>query len=172
MDRRPVPVKLTRRDSTQVGQLLRGGVQQVRVVLRALVLRLLSEGVTAPQVARTLPLTPQAIRKIAHRYNGGGLESALYEKPRPGAQPVLDNSRKQRVIAMVCSHPPEGRARWTVRLIAQEAVKRKLVPRVGRETIRVLLENHDLKPWREKNVVRGGTEQRLYREDGRRSGRL
>ena len=38
---------------------------------------------------------------------------------------------------------------------AQEAVKRRLVPRVGRETIRVLLQSHDLKPWREKNVVRG-----------------
>jgi hypothetical protein len=48
----------------------------------------------------------------------------------------------------------EGRARWTVRLVTQEAVKRKLVPRVGRETIRILLESHDLKPWREKNVVR------------------
>ncbi len=48
-----------------------------------------------------------------------------------------------------------GQARWSVRLIVQEAVKRKLVPKVGRETIRILLRNHDLKPWREKNVVRG-----------------
>ena len=48
-----------------------------------------------------------------------------------------------------------GRARWTVRLVAEEAVKRKLVPGVGRETIRILLESHDFKPWREKNVVRG-----------------
>ena len=37
------------------------------------------------------------------------------------------------------------------------AVKRKLVPGVGRETVRILLERHDLKPWREKNVVRGRT---------------
>jgi hypothetical protein len=37
-----------------------------------------------------------------------------------------------------------------VRLLTEEAIKRKLVPRVGRETIRVLLESHDLKPWREK----------------------
>ena len=82
---------------------------------------------------------------------------ALYEKQRPGAKHLLDPSQKQRIIAMVCSDPPEGRARWTVRLVAQEAVKRKLVPRVGRKTIRVLLESHDLKPWREKNVVRGRT---------------
>jgi hypothetical protein len=58
---------------------------------------------------------------------------------------------------MVCS-PPEGQARWSVRLIATEAVKRKLVSAVSRETIRLLLQNHDLKPWREKNVVRGRTE--------------
>src|SRR5215831_10001019 len=54
---------------------------------------------------------------------------------------------------MVCSSPPEGRARWTVRLVAEEAVKRKLVPRVGRETIRMLLLSHDLKPWRKKMWV-------------------
>jgi putative transposase len=58
---------------------------------------------------------------------------------------------------MVCSDPPEGRARWRVRLVAEEAVKRKLVPAVGRETIRILLLHHDLKPWREKNVVRRGS---------------
>jgi len=77
----------------------------------------------------------------------GGLERALYERPRPG--------KRQRIIALACSQPPEGRARWTVRLLAEESVKRKLVPGIGRETIRVLLESHDLKPWREKNVVRG-----------------
>lgn len=42
------------------------------------------------------------------------------------------------------------RARWTVRLITEEAVKRKILPGVGRETIRLLLEHHNLKPWREK----------------------
>lgn len=109
-------------------------------------LRLLANGATAPQAGRALPLTPKAIRDIAHRYKDLGLDAALYEKPRPGAKPVLEDSQRQRIVAMVCGQPPEGRARWTVRLIAQEAVKRKLVPRVGRETIRVLLESHDLKP--------------------------
>jgi len=172
MARRPVPIKVKAHDSAELRWLLKGGVQQVRVVLRALALRLLAGGVTAPQVAHTVPLTPKAIREIAHRYIEGGLEFALYEKQRPGAKQILDASQKQRIIAMVCSDPPEGRARWTVRLVAQEAVKRKLVPRVGRETIRVLLESHDLKPWREKNVVRGRTERRLHPEDGRRVGRV
>ncbi len=81
--------------------------------------------------------------------NQGGLERALHDKQRPGAA-LLGASEKQRIIAMVCSDPPAGRARWTVRLIAQEAVKRKLVLRAGRETIRVLLESHDFKPGRRR----------------------
>ena len=172
MARRPVPISLRAEDLAEIKSLLRGGVQQVRVVLRALALRLLSAGTTAPQVAQTVPLTAKAIREIAHRYNGGGLEGALYERQRPGASQILDNSQKQRIVAMVCSQPPEGRARWTVRLVAQEAVRRKLVPRVGRETVRVLLESHDLKPWREKNVVRGRPDSRVHPKDGRRAGRV
>jgi hypothetical protein len=70
----------------------------------------------------------------------------LQEKPRPGQRRVLDAGQSQRIIAMVCSSPPSGQARWSVRLIAGEAVKRKLVRRVGRETIRILLQSHDLKP--------------------------
>jgi len=135
--------------------LLRGGVQQVRVVVRAMALLRLGRGDSAPQVAEVVRLTPPAVRKIAQRYRAGGMARAVFEAPRPGAAEVLAPSDKQRIIAMVCSAPPPGAARWTVRLVAEHAVKRKMVPRVGRETIRVLLQSHDLKPWREKNVVRG-----------------
>jgi transposase len=130
----------------------------------------LARGAAAPRVAEGLPLSAKAVREIAHRYNNGGLDRALYDRQRPGAKPLLDDSQKQRIVAMVCGQPPQGRARWTVRLIAEEAVKRKLVPQAGRETIRVLLAGHDLKPWREKNVVRGGTGPELRREDGGRPG--
>jgi hypothetical protein len=158
MARPPLRIRVTKKDQKELRRLLAGGVQQVRVVLRAIALLQLAGGVSAPTISGVIPLTPQAIRKVGHRYSQGGLARALYEGTRPGAAPVLENSQRQRIIAMVCSDPPEGRARWTVRLVAEEAVKRRLVPRVGRETIRVLLLHHDLKPWREKNVVRGRTQ--------------
>jgi putative transposase len=145
-------VRLERRHREKLKRLLSGGVQPVRVVRRALVLQQLHEGKTASQVAASVKLSEKAAREIGRRYEGG-LSRALYDKQRPGAKPILDDSQRQRIIAMVCSDPPEGRARWTVRLIAEEAVKRKLVHRVGREVIRVLLQHHDLQPWREKNVV-------------------
>ena len=122
-----------------------------------MILRQVDLGQTAAQVADNVGVAAKTVRAIARRCEEEGLEPALYERARPGKQRVLDAGQSQRIIAMVCSQPPEGRARWSVRLIAQEAVKRKLVPQVGRETIRILLQDHDLKPWREKKLVRGRT---------------
>ncbi len=96
--------------------------------------------------------------------------AALYDRPRSGAGPRIEKAEKQRIIAMVCAQPPPGQARWTVRLIAEEAKERQLVGQIGRESVRLLLQQHDLKPWREKNVACPETERGIYRENGRRAG--
>src|SRR3981081_369753 len=116
---RRLELRLSKTDERDVRKLLRSGVQQVRVVLRALVRVELCGGHAAPAVARNLELPPKAVRDIGWRYREGGLERALYERQRPGAAPLLSTAERQRIIAMVCSDPPEGRARWTVRLIAE-----------------------------------------------------
>jgi transposase len=152
-----VHVQLRKRDRKRIAEMLNKGRESARVLRRASILRQLDRGQRAAQVADNVGVAPKTVRAIARRYEQAGLESTLYEKPRPGQQRVLDAGQSQRIIAMVCGPPPQGQARWSVRLIAQEAVKRKLAPRVGRETIRILLQNHELKPWREKNVVRSGT---------------
>src|SRR5271167_1867180 len=154
-DGRKVQLRLSKPEQQQLDDLLSGGLQPVRTVLRALVLRQLADGQAIRKVAASVGLTPKTVWLTSQRYQQGGLERALYERARPGAAALLDAPQRQHIIALACSAPPAGRARWTVRLLAEEAVKRKLVPRVGRETVRVLLESHDLKPWREKNVVRG-----------------
>ena len=148
-------IELKARDREQIDRLLSGGLQAVRTTLRALALRQMDRGQFTPAVGASLGLSAKAVWQIGKRYLDGGLERALFDAARPGKAAVLDQQQRQRIIAVACSPPPEGRARWTVRLLAEEAVKRKLVPSVGRETIRILLESHDLKPWREKNVVRG-----------------
>ena len=152
-----VHVQLTKQERKQIAGMMNKGWESARVLRRALILRQLDQGQTAAQVASHVGVASKTVRAIARRYEEEGLESALYEKPRPGKRRRLDAGQSQRIIAMVCGPPPRGQGRWSVRLIAQEAVKRKLVARVGRETIRILLRSHDLKPWREKNVVRGGT---------------
>jgi transposase len=153
-----VHVQLGRKDRRQLAGMLTKGRESARVLRRASILRQLDIGQKAAQVAANVGVAAKTVRAVARRYEEQGLESALYENPRPGKQRTLDVGQSQRIIAMVCGSPPEGIARWSVRLVATEAVKRKLAPQVGRETIRILLESHELKPWREKNVVHRRTE--------------
>jgi len=87
-------------------------------------------------------LIPKPLRAIAYLYYDERLQSALYEKPRPAPPLRILPKQQRRIIAMVCGPVPERQARWS-----------KLLPKIGRETVRVLLETHELKPWREKNVV-------------------
>src|SRR5438309_5519827 len=126
-----VSIEVSSKHRRELQSLVSSGVQQVRVVVRALALLQLAKGVSAPRISVIIPLTPQAIRKVGHRYLEGGLERALYERQRPGAAEVLDDNQKQRLIAMVCSSPPEGRARWTVRLVAEEARRDNEYERCG-----------------------------------------
>ena len=108
MARPALQIKVKPSDRRKLKDLLDGGIQQVRVTLRAVALLQLSGGASAPRISEVLPLTPQAIRKIGHRYEQGGFDCAIYEKARPGPAEVLDDTQKQRIIAMVCSDP----SRW------------------------------------------------------------
>jgi putative transposase len=153
-----VHVRLGKRDRQQLAGMLTKGRESARVLRRASILRELDRGQKAAQVAASVGVAAKTVRAVARRYEEQGLELALREKPRPGKQRALDVGQSQRIIAMVCGSPPKGMARWSVRLIASEAVKWKLAPQVGRETIRILLESHELKPWREKKLVHHGTE--------------
>jgi putative transposase len=152
-NRRGVQVGLRKKEREKIAGILARGRESARVLRRALILRQLDQGQKITQVASNVGVARKTVRSIGRRYGEEGLEAALQEKPRPGKQRALNASQSQRIIAMVCGPPPEGRARWSVRLIAEEAVKRKLAAQVGRETIRVLLQTHDLKPWREKKLV-------------------
>lgn len=151
-----VHVELGSKERRQVAAMLSKGQESARVLRRASILRQLDGGQKAAQVAENAGVAAKTVRAIAGRYEEEGLNAALYEKPRPGGKPILNTGQKQHIVAMVCGPPPEGQARWSVRLVAEEAVKRKWAPPVSRETIRILLQHHDLKPWREKKLVHRG----------------
>ena len=85
------------------------------------------------------------------------MQDAVNGYTAPGQPRLLDESDEAKIVALACSDPPPGRSRWTVALLAKEAVRRGYVPKIGRETVRITLKHHGLKPWREKNVVRSGS---------------
>jgi putative transposase len=149
-------VRLKPKEKKQLKEMTTKGEHPARVLNRARILLLLDKGKGPSEIADSVGCGTATVKRIGKKYLKQGLNESLFEGQRPGAIPVLTVRENQEIIAMVCGPPPEGRTRWTVRLIAEEALKRKICRQVGRETIRVLLLSHDLKPWREKNVVRGG----------------
>jgi len=148
-------VRLKPKEKKQLKEMTTKGQHSARVLNRARVLLLLDRGKGPKEISEVVDCVTATVNRVGRRYLEQGLDQALFEDQRPGPTPLLSDRENQQIIAMVCGPPPEGRARWSTQLIAEEAVKKKICHRVSRETIRILLLSHDLKPWREKNVVRG-----------------
>ena len=93
---RKLQLRLAWQHRKKLKELVRSGVQPVRVVRRALVLSQLDRGGSASQVAGALHLSAKAVREIGWRYKEQGLDRALYDMPRPGAKPLLDSSDRSK----------------------------------------------------------------------------
>ena len=130
------------------------GRHSSRVLKRVRILQLLHRKMSARDTSIGAGVAGGTVYQVARRYVDGGIGAAIYERTRPGKNRLLGPRQQAEIVAMVCSQPPAGRARWTVRLVAEEAINRNVVATVSRETVRELMAEHALKPWREKNVVR------------------
>src|ERR1017187_10855488 len=97
-----VHVQLSKKDRKQIAGMLNKGWESARVLRRASILRQLDQGQTAGQVARHVGVASKTVRAIARRYEEEGLESALYEKPRPGQRRGLGAGQRRRGIAPGC----------------------------------------------------------------------
>jgi transposase len=148
--------RLNQEEAKFIKSLLHKGKESVRVFRRALVLNLFHQGHTSPTISKYIGVTPETVRRIGWNYIEGGLGRALYDLPRPGNERLLTEKQSNQIIALACTDPPEGYSRWTIELLTEKAIEKGIVSTVGRETIRVLLHTHDIKPWREKNVVYSG----------------
>jgi hypothetical protein len=162
-------LKLRAEDRTALLKMQRGRTPlSPRRWRRIRVLLLLDAGHSVRSTATAVGGYHREVSRVGKRYLHGGLAKALSDEPRPKPAPMLDSTQQAALVAMVCGPPPEGRARWTVRLLAVEAGKRGVVDKVGRETVRIVLARHDLKPWREKNVVRSRDQRRVRGPHGGR----
>lgn len=125
--------------------------KKAREICRAHVLNLRHKGLTMAEVADFLEITPRTVYNIESNYETGGLAKALHDDPRPGCPVRLDDRFKSHVVATVCGDPPEGFDRWTLELIKQRLVQQRVVENVSHESIRMVLKEHDLKPWRQQS---------------------
>ena len=82
-----------------------------------------NKGWTGERIAQAYSSNPVSVSLIAKRFVEEGLESALSRKPQENRYRKVDGEVEAKVIALACSNPPEGRERWTVRLLRDEVVR-------------------------------------------------
>ena len=119
--------------------LISAGNAPARVQTRARILLLRDSSQNAPQtheqVAAVLLCSPATVQNVCRRYRQEGLQAALTEKPRPGNPRKLDGAAEAQLLLLACSDAPEGRSRWTLRLLADRMVALGVVDSLSDVTV-------------------------------------
>ena len=143
-------VDLSEAERSELEALLRGGRHAARKLKRAQILLAADAGMPDETIAQSLGVGGSTVYRTKRRFVEGNLEKALHEEPRPGAARKLTAQEEALLVATACSRPPEGRARWTIELLAGEMVRLTEHESLSRETVRRRLAENEIKPWREK----------------------
>jgi transposase len=152
-DREEVPmniryhVELTEAERCELTGLVSRGKHSARKLKRAQVLLAADAGVSDEAIAAGVAVGGSTVYRTKRRFVESGLEAALSEEPRPGAERKLTGKEEALLIAAACSSPPTGRARWTLELLADEMVRLTEHDSLSRETVRRRLAENHLKPW-------------------------
>ena len=120
-------VRLSEKERIRLKGLLCRGAAPARVQTRARVLLLsdrnAGERRTDEQVAEAVLTSVSTAKRTRWRFLREGLQAALEEKPRPGRPPKITGEIEAQLTVLACSQPPEGHARWTLRLLAAQIVE-------------------------------------------------
>jgi transposase len=141
-------VDLSQAERCELTALLSAGKHPVRRLKRALILLAADQGIGDESIARTVGVGASTIYRTKRRFVEANLEGALSEEPRAGAERKLSGKEEALLVATACTNPPQGRARWTLELLANALVKLTEHESLSRETVRRRLAENDLKPWR------------------------
>ena len=143
-------VTLTSTEREHLKAMVAGGTAAVRRIKRAQILLAADAKSSDEAIAVNVGVGTSTVYRTKLRFVEEGLEQALSEAPRPGAPRKLDASDESILIAVACSKPPAGRAKWTMRLLADEMVRLTAHESLSGETIRRRMSEIALKPWQEK----------------------
>jgi transposase len=137
-------VRLTKEQREVLEDLTKRGVISVRKYKRARVLLLADEASEHgrkrdEEIVNLVQTSLPTVGRIRRRFVEEGLDAALNEKPRPGKPKTFSGKDRAAVIALACSEPPEGRARWSLRLLADKMVELELVDSISHKTVRDIL---------------------------------
>lgn len=131
-------VDLTDSERATLQAVIRRGKTQARKVTRARILLHADRGATDSEIVMALGVGLATVERTRRRFVEQGVE-ALNERPRPGARRRLSAKAEARLVAETCSAAPEGRQRWTVRLLAGRVIELGLADSCSHETVRRVL---------------------------------
>jgi len=143
-------VELTAEERRDLAGMVASGATRARKLRRAQVLLAADAGITDRTIAVSIGISPATVYRIKRRFVERGVAYALQDDPRPGAARKLTVKDEVLLVAVACSTPPEGRARWTLELLAGALVRLTAHEQLSRETVRRRLHEKDLKPWQKK----------------------
>lgn len=129
-------VKLKPEERAVLREMTRKGTCKVRSLHRAETLLFSDDGMKDDRIAERVGISISTVERTRKRYQQAGLDAALTEKPRPGAEPRLDAKAEAFLVALACSDPPEGRDTWTMQLLADRLVELNYVESISDETVR------------------------------------
>jgi transposase len=150
---RKLVVRLTAEQRGRLESEVRNGSSKAKRIAHARVLLMADEGhplgrYTDAQVARHLGLHANTVARVRTAFVRHGEQAAVGRKARqsPPVPPKLDGAAEATLVAVCCSTPPRGRARWTLSLLADELVARGVVASVCKETVRSALKKTSCNP--------------------------
>ncbi|UVK49098.1 helix-turn-helix domain-containing protein (plasmid) [Mesorhizobium sp. AR07] len=116
-------VELSQSERDELRALVSGGKLPVRRLKRMQILLAADAGVADEAIAISVQTSDSTIYRTKKRFVEISLEAALSEGPRPGAARKLSGKQEVQLVALACSDPPQGCARWTLKLLANALVE-------------------------------------------------
>jgi transposase len=145
-------VALTEAQRVTLKSLISSGHAAARTLTRARILLKADTsheggGWSDREIGQALETSRPTVERVRQRFAQAGLEAALYPRPRlTPPERRLDGEQEAHLVALACSAPPEGRERWTLRLLASGLIEREIVDTISHETVRQTLKKTNSSP--------------------------
>ena len=145
-------IKLTSEQRQELEQFCKKGVHNVRIVNRAKIILLLDtsenrKATSQEEIASQIGVSRQVVNNVRRDFQAANSVSAFLQRKKrktPPVAPKVTGDIEARVIALACSKPPEGCARWTLRLLSDKSVELGVINSISYRTVGSLLKKHNL----------------------------
>jgi len=128
-------VKLKSKERKILRALISQGEHKARKITRCRILLMSDAGKGDTEIINALSIARNTIREVRKRYTQEGLDAAINEQARPGAPEKFNGNQRAKITAVACSQAPEGRQRWTLRLLADRLVELNVVDGISYKTV-------------------------------------